>query len=138
MGRFISRAPYLDTRKIDLNWLTSIDDLSSYGDTALNCYQLSSKDFQSSADWEEGSRKFVGTVCPLDPLSETHVAHHATTGNLRVRFPLKKRHPMIWTVYSECLFHEDLIHTFRTEAFSGFELRDATVRFGDGSVESEL
>jgi len=104
----------------------------------LNCYVLSFKDFESSADWEDESRTFVGTVCPLDPTSETHVAHHATNGNLRVTSPFKKRHLMIWTMNSECLVHEDLIRALRKEAFSGFELRDATVRFRDGSVESEL
>jgi len=55
-----------------------------------------------------------------------------------VTVPFKKRHPMIWTVYRECLVHEDLIRAFRKEAFSGFELRDAAVRFRDGSIESEL
>lgn len=45
---------------------------------------------------------------------------------------------MIWTVFWECLVHQDLICSFRKEGFSGFELRDATVRFLDGSMETEL
>jgi hypothetical protein len=99
----------------------------------LEYYRLQGPHVDKCAEWVNNSRRFVGTYCPLDP---KHV-FSAKKGRLDIRYKYTKRHPMIWTVYAECLLRHDLVHRFKKEGFNGLELVDATVRFRGGEVERD-